>query len=535
MSTAAVPKGTQGPQSLSKAFANAYERWGGRPALSGADTTVSFAELGACARSLAGAYARLGIRAGDRVACSVSNRPEAIIALAGAWAHGAIHVAADYQFTARELLRVLERTDARALVYEPPRDSDDPLEFVRAIRRARSDLIIILVGSSGENGCEQFADLAHGDARGGGEARPAAQHPAVVFVSSGTTGLPKTTIGFHGNLAGRWGRLGPWLGFDANDVHLAQMPIAHGFGLTMAVSALLQGGSIILLPRHSTSEVVSSIAREKVTVIAGAPTHYRLLLNRVKPGGGQLASLRLGIGTAASFQPSLVREIWKRLQIELVVMYGSSEGVGVATRDREDILGGAVGRIQPGSVQIVDPDDHTPLPEPEQIGELAFSRRVFPVALWGEEPGDEEWFYSGDRGRLDEAGRLYVYGRLKNQIDRGGLKVDPLEVEAVLLECPHVLDGAVLGMPDPVLGEVVCACVVTGGEEPQPRLEELRQLMGQALAPYKLPDELRALTEIPRTPVGKVDGWRLRTMLGSVPHAIERARTQGGTGPLRAA
>ncbi|MBV9019613.1 MAG: hypothetical protein JOZ71_02755, partial [Ktedonobacteraceae bacterium] len=119
------------------------------------------------------------------------------------------------------------------------------------------------------------------------------------------------------------------------------------------------------------------------------------------------------------------------------------------------------------------------------------------------------WYYSGDLGRLDDEGRLYVFGRLKHQIDRGGLKIDPVEVEAALLECPGVSDGAVIGLPNPILGETVCACVVPMAEQ-EPSLKQVRMVLSSMLAPYKLPEELCILYTIPRTRIGKVDLERLR-------------------------
>ena len=170
----------------------------------------------------------------------------------------------------------------------------------------------------------------------------------------------------------------------------------------------------------------------------------------------------MSVGTAAAFAPSLVEAIWNDLSVDFVHMYGSSEGVGVATTDREDIRLGSVGRPPADSTRIVAADREE-LPTGE-IGEIAFSRKVYPVTYWQPSPSDDpdrsEWFYSGDLGRLDEQGRLYVFGRLKHQIDRGGLKIDPVEVERALLKCPEVADAAVMGIPDPILGEAVCACVV---------------------------------------------------------------------------
>jgi acyl-coenzyme A synthetase/AMP-(fatty) acid ligase len=506
---------------LAQQLAQACARWADRTALVSRHGNLTYGELAAAAGRAGAWYARRGIGAGDRVLTSLSNRPEMLIALAAAWRCGAVHVGTDRGSTAPELIALINRTDARALVLESATRASEAVATARAVLAARPDLAVAIVGDDGED-LPRFSDvLAYGDDGAAPAAQPAAGDQAIVFVSSGTTGTPKATIGYHGNLGERWQRLGGWLGFGPEDAHLAQLPLSHGFGLMMAVSALLAGGRLVLLERFSVQEALAAIERERITVFNGAPTHFRLLLDRLDAERHDVDSLRLSVGTAAAFPAPLVHEIWDRLGVRFMFMYGSSEGVGFATTDREDILLGSVGRAAPGSVAVVD-GDRNPL-ETGELGELAFSRNVFPIrSLGADDDGAGEWYYSGDRGRLDEQGRLYVYGRLKHQIDRGGLKVDPVEVEAALLASPRIADAAVIGQPDPILGEVVCACVVTTGEQPQPRLGEMRDALGRWLAPHKLPDEMRYLPAIPRTDVGKVDLEALRHVVDRSPHIIER-------------
>ena len=512
------------PQTLANALAASCAAWRDRPALVSRRGTLTYGELGSAARRLAVAYGVLGIANGDRIVCSASNGPELMIALAAAWERGALHVGAEYQLTGPELVRIVERTGASALVYEPPPLAADPLAAVRDVRAAFPAIEVVLVGDGPvADGCRRFEHLAAGDGEAVHDCAPAAGDAAIVFISSGTTGVPKATLGFHGNLSERWRRLGSWLRFGPEDVHLVQLPLSHGFGLMMAVSGLLTGGRLVLLERFAVDHALEMIEREGVTVLNGAPTHFRLLLDRLVLGRHRVGSLRLGVGTAAAFPAPVVHGIWDRLGMRFMFMYGSSEGIGFATTDPDDILLGSVGRPQPGSVLVVDAE-RNPVAT-GGTGELAFSRRVFPVRYWGDgDAGGDEWFYSGDRGRLDDEGRLYIYGRLKHQIDRGGLKVDPVEVEAALLDSPRVADAAVIGRPDPVLGEVVSACVVPTGEEPRVRLAELREVMGRSLAPHKLPDELHTVAEIPRTPLGKVELERLRAQVDTVPHLVERRR-----------
>jgi acyl-CoA synthetase (AMP-forming)/AMP-acid ligase II len=522
--TSGTPPGT-----LAGALAEACGRWPERPALTGGGHGLTYAQFGDAVERLSQGWRRLGVRRGDRIVCQLSNRPEHLVALGAAWASGAVHVGVDPESTAPELAAAVALTRPRLLLYEPPAGAADPFLGLRAALAGHPGIQIVVADETpAPAGCLSLASLLHAPPASREEEPPEGPHPedpAMIFLSSGTTGQAKATLGYHGNLSQRWQRLGGWLGFEPADTHLAQLPLSHGFGMMMAVAALLTGGRLVLLPRFSTGEALAAITAERVTVLNGAPTHFQLVLGRRDPARHDLGSLRLGVGTAASFPPSLLRAIWDELGIGFTYMYGSSEGVGVATSDREDMLRGSVGRPAAGSVAIVGPD-RAPLPTGE-TGEIAFSRAAYPVRYWGPAnagaigglaidslaaggaPGEGSWYFSGDLGRLDAEGRLYVRGRLKHQIDRGGLKVDPVEVENALLGCPGVADAAVLGRPHPILGETICACVVPVAGE-VPGLEALRTALAGVLAPSKLPEELRLLEEIPRTRLGKVDLAALR-------------------------
>ena len=290
----------------------------------------------------------------------------------------------------------------------------------------------------------------------------------LIFVSSGTTGKPKASLGFHGNLSGRWRRLAAWLKFGPDDVHLVHLPLAHGFGLMTAVAGLLGGGRLVLADRPTTDEIVRLIGAEGVTVFNGAP-------GTLPPDPGPPRPRPRRRGTPArvrrdggDFPPPLIREIYDVLHVIFVYMYGSSEGLGVATDNPDDILRGSVGRPVPGAVAIVGPDRAASRRgRSERSPSLARSSRSATGANSigsGRSPPRRPRPKAGTSGitrATSDAwmptGASYVHGRLKHQIDRGGLKVDPIEVERALFGSPDVADAAVLGVPDPILGERVCA------------------------------------------------------------------------------
>jgi acyl-CoA synthetase (AMP-forming)/AMP-acid ligase II len=479
---------------------------------------MSYAALRGAVETLAARYRRMGVRRRDRIVCQLPNCPEHLVAAFAAWECGAIHVGVHHQYTGRELSSVVGLTHPSLVVYQNHTDDAGQPSAIEQVRTDHPETHMFPVSE-----WDTTTDSRTPEAMA--SASPA--DPAAIFLTSGSTGVPKMPLGFQGRLAASWSGLSAQLGFSPSDVHLGHLPLAHGFGLMLATAGLLGGGKLILLERFSRDEVLDVITRKRVTVLHGSATHFQVILDRLDPALHDVSSLRIGVASASAFPPPLLRQIRADLGMDLLVMYGSSEGVGVATRDPDDYLQGSVGRPEPRSVTIVGPD-HAALPT-GAAGEIAFSREFFPVRYWkgtGDAASDVEieevstgWYYSGDLGRIDEDGRLFVLGRLKHQINRGGSKIDPTEVENALLAYPGVIEAAVIGVPHPVLGEKVCAYVVTA-DGCTVTLDGVRDTLRRTLAPFKLPEELHLRDQLPRTPLGKVDVERLRSEAGAVVEAV---------------
>ncbi|MFI7000267.1 class I adenylate-forming enzyme family protein [Nocardia sp. NPDC050175] len=509
-------------ETLAAALARACERWSARIALRSPDSVLTYAELADRIRRLSTSYERLGIRSGDPVLCQVGNRPEHLIAAAAAWQHGAIHVALDRELPLPALSAAVHRTGARALVFAPV-DDETCRATAEFVQRDHSDLLIVLVGAEPLPGTLSFADLATAPDDGTDDSRPEATDPAAIFTTSGTTGTPKMPMGYHGKLTRSWSRLAEELHFRPDDVHLGHLPLSHGFGLMLATAALLSGGAIVPVERFSRAAVLGLIERERITVFHGSPAHFTMLLGALDEGAHDISSLRIGVASGAAFDRALLAAILDRMGMELMLMYGASEGIGVGTTDRAEMLSGSVGIPVPGSVGVVD-ENESPVPEGE-VGEIVFARELSPVRYWQPPadgtpagPGPElgtGWYHSGDLGRFDAEGRLYVVGRRTDQINRGGQKVDPREVEEALRGCPEVAEAAVIGVPHDVLGEVVCACVVPAAGRTC-TLDALRSALAVRLPRYQLPEELCVLREIPKTTLGKVDPTLLRAAVSAV-------------------
>ena len=514
----------------------ACRRWSDRPAITYQGDTISYAELNDKVSVLACAYHRLGIRTGDRILCQLPDRPEHIVAIAAAWAVGAIHVGADNDLTGEELSWLVDYTGAAALLYQPRHDRKDPLSDLTAVAEAHPGTRLIV--HDWDPGSTAFPHVALSellDARHGrlpsAEPQLGPDDTALLFLTSGTTGRPKAVME---TLPVCWAKMqfftdafrpGP------EDVHLIYLPISHVFGLRLALLALLRGGRVVLLERFSPREALRLVAQERVTVLPGMPAHLTLIIRQLDEGDYDVSSLRWVVSAAANLPPALVEQVYERLGTEMLYVYGCSEGFTTKTTDRRDIEQGSVGSLvfkgpegtpAEGTVAVLDPDDHTPLP-PGEIGEIAF-RAAAPVRYWRRPPvATSGWYHTGDLGRIDDDGRVFVLGRLKQVVNRGGLKVSPGEVEVAMVRHPGVADAAVIATPDPVLGEATCACVVASDGDP-PNLDELRSFLGTSLARHKLPDELCVLDTIPRTPIGKVDRPALERLVVGGDWPRERLR-----------
>jgi len=514
---------------LAPSLQSACERWPESPAITFRGRTTTYAELGRQVGNVAAEYRRLGVNPGDRIVCALTDCPEHLVAMNAAWACGAIHVGTDADLTGSELGWLIRRTEAAVVVLQPRPDGHDRIS---AVREARPETRVIVHGGSGDPDTLSFESLAAGGPTAPLPAPPlvADDDTALLLLTSGTTGKPKAIME---TLPHCWAKMQFFAdAFEPvpQDVHLVFLPIGHVFGLRLALIALLSGGRLVLADRFSPEDVLRLVTEEGVTILPGMPTHLRLLVDRFDKDRHDAASLRWVISAAATLPRRLAEEVYESLGAEVLFVYGCSEGFTTLTTDRQEILAGSVGRTvfagppgtaPAGNVGIFDANGSA-LPV-GQIGEIVFGARQ-PVRYWRDpEVATDGWYHTGDLGRMDDEGRLYLEGRLKELLNRGGLKVSPGEIETVLTRHPGVADAAIVATPDPVLGEAICACVVAAGPVP-PTLSDVRSFIGETLARHKLPDELCILDRIPRTNIGKVERGTLSAMIVEEDRPRERAR-----------
>lgn len=380
--------------------------------------------------------------------------------------------------------------------------------------------------------------------------------PVAVVWTSGTTGAPKGAVFDHVNLAAV--AAGTDVLSQPGDRRLSPLPFAHVGYMTRAWDEIEHCVTTVITPTPwRAAEALSIMVAERITVAQGVPAQWRLVLDLAEFDNADLSAVRV-VGTGAARVPeSLVAELRQRLEAPVVVRYTSTEsslGTGTVPGDPDEVVATTVGRPVPGvELSIMDPDRQV-VPEGE-VGRVCLRSGAVMRGYWGD-PGlrtgpegrtlgqviDEEasskvlwkdgWLATGDFGFLGADGNLRLVGRDNELYIRGGYNVFPAEVEEVLAGHPDVAQAAVVGAPDPVLGEVGVAFVVPRDPRAVPSLDQLRDHCRQRLSDYKAPDAVVTVEALPLTPMMKVDR---RPLFDQAAKAASdrplRGRTQGSGSP----
>jgi len=339
------------------------------------------------------------------------------------------------------------------------------------------------------------------------------QTPAVLLYTSGTTGRPKGALISHGNLAATVGALRAAWAFCQEDRLLHALPLFHVHGLFVAQhQALLAGATSLWMPRFDAREALASMERDQATVFMGVPTFYSRLLALPDDARPDLDTMRLFTSGSAPLPARDLVAFERRYGHRILERYGMTEvGIVLSNPLRGERRAGTVGLPLPGvTARILDAQGRE-VPD-GTVGELTIAgASVFAGYLNLPEVSAEALrdgaMHTGDLATRDPDGYIRIVGRRTQMILSGGLNVYPAEVEAALLEHPGISQAAVLGVPDPDLGERVVASVVA---EPDVDLGALREATRGRLAPYKVPKAIERVEALPRNALGKVQIGPLR-------------------------
>ncbi|MCI3272336.1 FadD3 family acyl-CoA ligase [Streptomyces cylindrosporus] len=487
-------------------------------------TRISYGELGDRVERAAAACVAAGVEPGDRVGIWAPNSLDWIVSALGAVSAGAVLVPLNTRFKGGEAVDVLRRSGARLLFVT---GTFLGTSYVASLRRA-------LAEGGGVPGLEQVvvlsddapADfrtwkdfLAAGDGVGAAEvhARSAqldGSMPSDIVFTSGTTGRSKGVVITHAQSLRAYEIWCDLAGLRQGDRYLIVNPFFHTFGYKAGVLAcLMRGATMIPQPVFGVDTVLANIAAERVSVLPGPPTLHQSLLDHPARDAHDLSALRLVVTGAAVVPLQLVERLRGELGVETVLTaYGLSEASGIVTMcrrgDDPKVIAATSGRAIPGTEVRVA----APAGQPGEVLVRGFNvmRGYYEdAAATAEALTEDGWLHTGDVGVLDAAGNLRITDRIKDMFIVGGFNAYPAEIEQLLGVHPDVADVAVIGVPDPRLGEVGKAYVVRRAASVL-TADDLIAWARREMANYKVPREVEFVPELPRNASGKVVKGELR-------------------------
>ncbi|MBX6395536.1 MAG: AMP-binding protein, partial [Alicyclobacillaceae bacterium] len=508
---------------ISEAFRKTVEQVPEQTAIVFGDRRMSYRDLSEFASAFAKGCLQLGLQKGDRVVLCLPNWPEFVVAYLAFAQTGLVCVPVNPRYSASEIEYIVQNSGARAAVF-PGRDRLPEYEPIfRSCKEKFDDLeYIIPVGAEVEGQGSSFDKVLELGRSVAQEPRSAVTPDDLVVIgyTSGTTGVPKGAMLAHRNLMFSSTALNEVLQLGPKDVTLVVVPVCHIFGFALTLMSVISGAKIVLMERFEVESVFAAIERERVTFHSAVSTMFILELNHPNRSKYDLSSLRTGIIAAAPCPTEVVERIRTELGLQPIMSWGMTEASPALTAsnfEQESWVYSTVGRALPG-VELRVVDETGKVLGPGEIGELVCKSPGLMLGYYRNPEAtrqaiDEEgWFHTGDLGSIDERGYVTIVGRKKEMISRGGLKIYPREVEERLYQHPMVEEAAVIGLPDPVLGERSCACIKLKPNAVV-SVEELREYCSKVLADYKVPDVIEILPELPLNSSGKIYKLRLIEMM----------------------
>jgi acyl-CoA synthetase len=483
-----------------------------------------------------------GVEPGSVVSCQLVNSWRAVVVDLAVAALGGVVLPFPAGRGDHDVRALLGRSRASVAVIPRHYADIDVAELYQRVRAELPDLTHLVVDGPAPPGTTALAELLAGPALDRNTVAPIEANSAVrMLVSSGTEAEPKIVAYSHNALVGGRGRfLARLVPPDGSPMRgLFGVPLGSSFGSYATVGVLVSlGGSLVLLPRFDPAQALAAIAAHRPTHVLGVPTMFQRLLGHPDLPATDVSSLVAVVSGGATIDPSTAQKCVTQLGCAFVSLYGSADGVNCHTLldDPLPVAQYTVGKPNATicDIRIADTADR-PL-RPGEVGEILARGPMSPLCYVHAPELDaryrtpEGWVRTGDRGFLDDEGRLHLVGRSKEIIIRGGTNISPAEVEAAVAAHADVVSVACIALPDPDLGQRVCACVALRAGAPGLDVTGLGAFLDSTgLERRKFPEQLLVLEELPVTPAGKVDEQALRTLATRSAHsAVTEVRTPTG-------
>jgi cyclohexanecarboxylate-CoA ligase len=486
--------------------------------------SLTFAQALDQSERFAAALAARGIRRGDVVMVQLPSSPDFLIAYYAAARLGAVLSPLHMPYGPVEAEPLLRHARARAVICGPATEKTDPPAMYKALQGKLSKLDFVIALGPAREGVLAFADLIAAGDPAGLPGEPRADDPMLMCYTSGTSAAPKAVPHSTQSMLANPRACVPICKIEPGDRVLSAPPFSHAFGIYAANLSLMCGATIICVPAFTPPLLAELLEQTRPTHAFLAPAHVAAMLHGSLLEGRDLSSLRRLIISGSYCAPGLKTAIEAKLPNGKVTeLWGMTETYAVLVGDPDDppeLRHGFIGRATPGSEARIAGGDGRVLPAGEE-GELEVRGCSVFAGYFDNEAANaglftaDGWMRTGDLAVMNQSGHVRLTGRIKDIINRGGVKFNPFDVEALIERHPAVLQCAIVPMPDQMLSERACCFATLRPGKSLALADVTAWLARHQVAKLKWPERLEVIDAMPFTPTRKIIKGELMKLLAA--------------------
>ncbi len=488
------------------------------------DREVTYAEWRDRSLRFANALLGLGLSRGDVVAIQYPNHPDFMIAFLGISMMGGVMCTMHMPYRAGEMAPLMNHGKARAVICTAGDDKYNAPATMEGLKGPVPSLEhVIVIGGEGEAGHHAFETLI-----GGAEATeikdpPVAADPCILCFTSGTSASPKGVLRTHETFVSNLRIYPPTIELSADDRVMVAPPFTHVFGLTCGALTLCWGATNVLMPLFTPELYTERLINGKPTVVFSAPAHIAASIKAGLLDDVDISSIREVIIAGSVCPPEVAADLERRMPNgRSGQLFGMTETILIMQTpldEAPEVRHTSTGRKTVGiDFRICSPEDDTEVAVGEE-GELQLKGYcIFPGYLNNPDANakaftDDGFFRTGDLATVDKEGNVVITGRVKDVINRGGIKINPTDIENLLQAHPAIVLAAIVPMPDDVLGERICLFVTLAPEASLSFDDVTSYLDNNSVAKMRWPERLEIIDEMPMTPTRKIQKGTLAQQL----------------------
>ncbi|MBU8908299.1 class I adenylate-forming enzyme family protein [Desertibacillus haloalkaliphilus] len=512
------------PQSITQLFESASSRGPTKEIVFDQYQRMTYQDVWNDSLTLAAALREQNVSKGDKVAVCLPNWNEFVVIYMAIAHLGAIMVPFNTRYKSEEVEYILNNSGAKVAFFTKEFSGVNHFEQFKQASQTCEQLEKLFTVRFKDNDHLSYEDLL---TTGQNKTfSPVAIDPKedvfTILYTSGSTGAPKGAMLTHANVVSTAVITAEEMKCTSDDVFLVAVPVFHVFGMVPSIlTTIASGARMVFMDQYKAKEALKIIEDEGITIKHGVPTMFVLELNHPEFKNYNLSTLRTGLIAAAPCPVEVVKRIRSDMGCNIIVAYGLSETSPTLTmtsfNDNDLVRSETVGKALPGAeIKIVN--EQREEVNVGEVGELAcrsfgVMKGYYNMPEKTKEALDNDgWFYSGDLATMDNHGYIRIVGRKKEMIIRGGYNIYPREVEEVFYTHPNVMEVAIVGLPDTVLGEISCACIKLKAEDDTDE-KSLLDFIKTKVADYKVPDKVLVVDEFPMTASGKIKKIELQKQL----------------------